>query len=106
MITPPSLQARNVTVRIGLLLGIFEYRERGILDSSHLRFYTMRSIKRAIEGGGFRIIERRLTFGKNLILDNLGRMFSSFSTAFYEKHLAWIFPARNLVCRLLVIKPE
>jgi predicted TPR repeat methyltransferase len=49
----------NVTVRIGLLFGIFEYRERGILDESHLRFYTMRAIKRDIEGAGFRIIAIR-----------------------------------------------
>jgi len=49
----------NVTVRIGLMFGIFEYRERGILDSSHLRFYTMRSIKREIENAGFRIVAFR-----------------------------------------------
>lgn len=49
----------NVTVRIGLLFGIFEYRERGILDSSHLRFYTMRTIKREIESAGFRIVAFR-----------------------------------------------
>jgi len=49
----------NVTVRIGLLFGIFEYRERGILDSSHLRFYTMRAIKREIESAGFRIVAIR-----------------------------------------------
>lgn len=49
----------NITVRIGLLLGIFEYRERGILDSSHLRFYTMRTIKRELQTAGFRIIAIR-----------------------------------------------
>ncbi len=49
----------NITVRIGLLFGIFEYRERGILDSTHLRFYTMRAIKKEIEGAGFRIIAIR-----------------------------------------------
>ena len=49
----------NITVRLGLLFGIFEYRERGILDSSHLRFYTMRSIKREIEGAGFKIVAIR-----------------------------------------------
>ena len=49
----------NVTVRIGLLFGIFEYRERGILDSSHLRFYTMRAIKREIESAGFQIVAIR-----------------------------------------------
>src|SRR2546423_4814895 len=46
----------NITVRLGLLFGIFEYRERGILDSSHLRFYTMRAIRREIENAGFRIV--------------------------------------------------
>jgi len=49
----------NVTVRIGLLFGIFEYRERGILDESHLRFYTMRAIKREMENAGFRIVAIR-----------------------------------------------
>lgn len=49
----------NITVRIGLLLGIFEYRDRGILDNTHLRFYTMRTIRREIEGAGFRVIAVR-----------------------------------------------
>lgn len=49
----------NITVRIGLLFGIFEYRERGILDSTHLRFYTMRTIKRDVEKSGFRIVAIR-----------------------------------------------
>ena len=47
----------NITVRIGLLLGIFEYRDRGILDHTHLRFYTKRTIRRDVERAGFRIIE-------------------------------------------------
>ncbi|HET7436254.1 MAG TPA: class I SAM-dependent methyltransferase [Thermoanaerobaculia bacterium] len=46
----------NITVRLGLLFGIFEYRDRGILDHTHLRFYTMRTIRREIESAGFRII--------------------------------------------------
>jgi SAM-dependent methyltransferase len=54
--------------------------------------------------GGFRIVERRLTFGGNLLLDNLARLCAWISMDFYEKHFAWIFPARNLVCRLSVIK--
>ena len=49
----------NITVRLGLLFGIFEYRDRGILDHTHLRFYTMRTIRREIENAGFRIIEVR-----------------------------------------------
>ncbi len=47
----------NVTIRLGLLFGYFIYRDRGILDSTHLRFYTMRSIREEIESAGFRIEE-------------------------------------------------
>lgn len=47
----------NITVRLGLLFGIFEYRDRGILDHTHLRFYTIRTIRREIENAGFRIEE-------------------------------------------------
>lgn len=46
----------NITIRIGLLLGIFTYRERGILDETHLRFYTLKSIRAQLESSGFRII--------------------------------------------------
>jgi predicted TPR repeat methyltransferase len=49
----------NITVRLGLLFGIFEYRERGILDNTHLRFYTMRTIRRDIENAGFRVVAVR-----------------------------------------------
>lgn len=47
----------NITIRLGLLFGIFEYRDRGILDHTHLRFYTERTIRREVENAGFRIIE-------------------------------------------------
>lgn len=49
----------NITVRLGLLFGVFEYRERGILDNTHLRFYTMRTIRREIENAGFHIVAVR-----------------------------------------------
>jgi predicted TPR repeat methyltransferase len=49
----------NITVRLGLLFGIFEYRDRGILDFTHLRFFTMRTIRREIENAGFHIVAIR-----------------------------------------------
>ena len=49
----------NITVRIGLMFGIFEYRERGILDNTHLRFYTLRTIRRDLQAAGFQIIAVR-----------------------------------------------
>jgi hypothetical protein len=45
----------NVTVRAALLLGRFPYADRGILDRTHLRFYTRRSARSLIEGGGLRV---------------------------------------------------
>ncbi len=54
--------------------------------------------------GGFRILERRLTFGGNLWFDNWGRFFAVLSPDFYEKHLAWVLPARNIICRLQAVK--
>jgi predicted TPR repeat methyltransferase len=49
----------NITVRLGLLFGIFEYRDRGILDFTHVRFFTMRTIRREVENAGFRIVAVR-----------------------------------------------
>ena len=49
----------NITVRIGLLFGIFQYRDRGILDNTHLRFYTLRTIRHEVEAAGFRVVAMR-----------------------------------------------
>ena len=36
-------------------LGMFDYDQRGILDSTHLRFFTRRSIRKLIERQGYAI---------------------------------------------------
>ncbi len=45
----------NVSIRAALLLGHFRYTERGILDRTHLSFYTLASATHLLEGSGFRI---------------------------------------------------
>jgi SAM-dependent methyltransferase len=45
----------NVTVRLGLLFGRFTYAPRGILDRTHLRFFTRSSARALLAGAGFRI---------------------------------------------------
>lgn len=68
-------------------------------------YFVRNSFERFTYGaGGFRILERRLTFGGNFLLDNLGRLLAAISVDYYEKHLAWVLPARNLFCRLCVVK--
>ena len=41
--------------RIRSLLGLFDYDQRGILDESHLRFFTRRSVRKIVEKGGFSV---------------------------------------------------
>ena len=38
----------NLVIRLGLLLGRFEYADRGILDRTHLRFFTLQSVKKML----------------------------------------------------------
>ncbi len=45
----------NITVRLLLLFGRFEYGERGILDRGHLRFFTRRSARRLLEENGYTV---------------------------------------------------
>ena len=51
----------NVTVRIGLLFGSFRYGERGILDRSHLRFFTAGSARKLVEAAGYRVVTQKMT---------------------------------------------
>ncbi len=55
--------------RLRSILGAFDYDQRGILDSTHLRFFTRRSIRKLVERNGFRI--RRIE-PVGLPLDALG----------------------------------
>lgn len=43
-------------VRFGLLFGRFEYTESGILDRTHLRFFTQRTARALLENSGYHVI--------------------------------------------------
>jgi len=43
------------SVRKSLLLGRFEYTESGLLDATHLRFYTAASARRLLEDAGWAV---------------------------------------------------
>ena len=51
----------NITVRLMLLFGQFNYTARGILDRTHVRFFTRKTARRFVEQSGFTILEERLT---------------------------------------------
>lgn len=43
----------HLAMRLSLLVGRFEYADRGILDRGHLRFFTLRSLVRTLNDCGF-----------------------------------------------------
>ena len=50
----------NLRVRLGLLKGNFNYEESGILDRTHLRFFTRKTARELLEQAGFRIAQSRV----------------------------------------------
>jgi 2-polyprenyl-3-methyl-5-hydroxy-6-metoxy-1,4-benzoquinol methylase len=59
VVTVPNVA--NITVRLALLFGRFEYAPRGILDNTHLRFYTRKSVRRLLTDHGYEIEKQKMT---------------------------------------------
>ncbi|MFQ5505528.1 MAG: class I SAM-dependent methyltransferase, partial [Planctomycetota bacterium] len=78
-------------LRLGLLLGQFNYGKKGILDLTHRRLFTIRSFCRTLEGEGFEIRKVR-GFGppiQDMVGDSLVWRILDRCSGF----LAWIWPS-------------
>ena len=82
-------------------------------DPGHLRHLAARSFQyftgeafATFAGPSFRfsIEELELTFGKNFVLDGMGRWLARRNLTWYERHAAWVFPAQDIRCHLKVRK--
>lgn len=51
----------HVSIRLSLLEGKFDYTETGLLDKTHLHFYTYRQIMRTFSEAGLKIIHQKYT---------------------------------------------
>jgi len=51
----------NLWIRLGLLLGKFDYADRGILDRTHLRFFTRKTLLAMLKRRGLEIVSIRVT---------------------------------------------
>src|SRR5579872_1097133 len=51
----------NITICMMLLSGRFDYTERGILDRTHLRFFTRRTARKLLQDAGYRVTQERMT---------------------------------------------
>ena len=64
----------NATVRLGLLAGRFTPTDRGILDRTHLRFFTRKTGRALLSRNGFRVVRETPTaMPVELALPFLGR---------------------------------
>lgn len=79
---------RNYSVVFPLLLrGEWEYRPSGVMDWTHLRFFSSRSARRLIEQAGFEVDQVKPEFGPrsriaNLLTCNVFRNFLSYAYNF------------------------
>jgi 2-polyprenyl-3-methyl-5-hydroxy-6-metoxy-1,4-benzoquinol methylase len=97
----------NITVRLSLLFGRFEYRPRGILDRTHLRFFTRQSARRLLEACGYEVIKQTVTvmplelvFGldpKNPVMIGINRILAL---------LTWLAPSLLGYQTVLVARPK
>jgi 2-polyprenyl-3-methyl-5-hydroxy-6-metoxy-1,4-benzoquinol methylase len=51
----------NISVRLMMLLGTFNYTERGILDRTHVRFFTRKSARELLQNNGYEVVEQKMT---------------------------------------------
>ena len=51
----------NISVRLMLLLGRFDYMPRGIMDRTHFRFFTRKTIRKAVEDQGYSVVREKMT---------------------------------------------
>jgi 2-polyprenyl-3-methyl-5-hydroxy-6-metoxy-1,4-benzoquinol methylase len=51
----------NITTRLMLLFGRFTYTDRGILDATHVRFFTRKTARELLEQNGYRIVHEKMT---------------------------------------------
>ena len=75
----------NLWIRLNLLIGQFEYTDRGILDRTHLRFFTHRSFVNMVRSSGLEIISIRAT---PIPLELVSNFFMTFPGRFLHAVLA------------------
>jgi hypothetical protein len=58
--TPNFVHVKN---RARVLFGSFEYREAGLLDRTHVHFYTKRTLFKLLDETGYRVVKTDFTTG-------------------------------------------
>lgn len=78
----------NMWVRLNLLAGRFDYTERGILDRTHLRFFTRYSFLKLIKTAGLEVVNFEVT---PIPLNLVSPVFENTAAGrFLHRSLAWL----------------
>jgi 2-polyprenyl-3-methyl-5-hydroxy-6-metoxy-1,4-benzoquinol methylase len=100
-------------VRIGLFFGRFEYKESGVLDKTHIRFFTKKGAKKVIEDAGYEIQEMGITpYFARIFLPLIKKLFNRFTgrkaapqaivkSKSYQMYLKWIYPLESMCARII-----
>ncbi|EKQ52023.1 MAG: Methionine biosynthesis protein MetW [Methanobacterium sp. Maddingley MBC34] len=59
------------SMRLKLLFGNFEYKDQGLLDRGHLRFFNEKSVKKILLENGFEISTFDINFAESLKYNNI-----------------------------------
>ena len=62
---------RHFSILLNLILGKWEYKEEGLLDLTHIRFFTKQSIKAMFSMNNLRIIKMKSIMGTKTKILNL-----------------------------------
>jgi len=65
----------HIRIRLNLLVGRFAYEPTGIMDTTHLRFFTMNTAQKLIEDSGYRILSRTAIVGGGTVTHALRLLF-------------------------------
>jgi 2-polyprenyl-3-methyl-5-hydroxy-6-metoxy-1,4-benzoquinol methylase len=77
-----------------LIKGNWEYKDYGILDATHIRFFTKKSIKQMFENAGYTVTSE---FGINKIISWKFRVFNALTMGFFSdtKYLQFVCVAQK-----------
>jgi len=98
----------NIYVRLGLLFGRFSYGDKGILDRTHLKFFTYSSIKKILKEHNLDAVKQKVTpipiieVLPNFLKNNVGKVFNFLLyivTVLFKRLFGYqfIFIARNKI---------
>jgi 2-polyprenyl-3-methyl-5-hydroxy-6-metoxy-1,4-benzoquinol methylase len=106
----PNVAAWNIRLR--LLFGIFDYSDSGILDRTHLRFFTFKTARNMLRDVGLRVTRRDLTpYLMRSLLPIIKKIFlrsdksrvdsrrAIIDSTPYKYYLRWIYPPEYVVSR-------